>query len=340
MQLESPQTDQASEYSSRIAIGDYIPYAYIENGKKVFDVQAKAGQPNVLIFLHSGDTAGARRLLSIKSECRVFVFSAYDLGIDSERYFFDEGFCSLFRHELISLSAYVVDSNLKVIDFIDTESPEELEQELLTITIYGNESPAPVLIINDAVDEALANDLIEYLDQHEASGFLVEKDFKRRLHIHPDRALAQRLDDKLSKSVLPEISKVFYSEITHRETYKICRYAGENSGNFGKHRDTIHPHLHRRYAMTLVLNDNYHGGGIVFPEYNSQVLEVPKYGAVIFPGSLLHQVNEIGSGNRYVIISFFFGEAEAQVKDDSHRYRFSVKRNVQGLKLNTLTPKS
>ena len=150
--------------------------------------------------------------------------------------------------------------------------------------------------------------------------------------------MEKRLDDKLRKSVLPEIEKVFYSEITHRETYKICKYSGANSGKFGKHRDTIFPHLHRRYAMTLVLNDDYEGGGIAFPEYNSQVLSVPKYGAVIFPGSLFHQVNEIGSGNRYVIISFFFGEAEANEKEGSERYRFKVKRNVGGLTLNSLIP--
>jgi hypothetical protein len=49
-------------------------------------------------------------------------------------------------------------------------------------------------------------------------------------------------------------------------------------------------------------------------------------------------VNEIASGSRYVIISFFFGEAEANVKEDSERYRFTVKRNVEGLALTSLMP--
>ena len=180
--------------------------------------------------------------------------------------------------------------------------------------------------------------LIDYIDQYADDAVEANKDFKRRLHIHPNPELERRLDDKLAKSVLPEIEKVFYSQVTHRETYKICRYSGENSGKFGKHRDTIDPHLHRRYAMTLVLNDDYEGGGIAFPEYNSSVLEVPKYGAVIFPGSLFHQVNEIGAGNRYVIISFFFGDAEAREKEGSERYRFTVQRNLAGLSLNRLLP--
>ena len=59
---------------------------------------------------------------------------------------------------------------------------------------------------------------------------------------------------------------------------------------------------------------------------------------MVFPGSLFHQVNNIASGSRYVIISFFFGEAEAAVKADSERYRFTVKRDVRGLTLTPLTP--
>ena len=68
------------------------------------------------------------------------------------------------------------------------------------------------------------------------------------------------------------------------------------------------------------------------------MLTIPKYGAVVFPWSLFHQVNEIASGSRYVIISFFFGEADANVKKDSERYRFTVKRNVEGLTLTSLMP--
>ena len=49
-------------------------------------------------------------------------------------------------------------------------------------------------------------------------------------------------------------------------------------------------------------------------------------------------MNKIAAGSRYVIISFFFGEAEAAVKDDSERYRFTVKRNVQGLTLTSIMP--
>ena len=166
------------------------------------------------------------------------------------------------------MSAFITDSNLKIVDFVDAQTLEELKTELSQITVKPTNIPPPVLVIPHAIDEVLAHDLIGYIDQYADDAVEANKDFKRRLHIHPNPELERRLDDKLAKSVLPEIEKVFYSEVTHRETYKICRYSGENSGKFGKHRDTIDPHLHRRYAMTLVLNDDYEGGGIAFPEYN------------------------------------------------------------------------
>lgn len=338
MKISEPNS--STLYSTRMSIGDYVPYALIKNKKYTFDMQVKAGQTNILVFLHDSSDDCVRKTLALKLPFRHFVFTTRTHDIDNGQYFHSESFCALFHHPLFSLSAYVIDSNLKVIDFVDADSFGELEQGLADLNFTSHESPAPVLVINDAIDELLAQDLIAYIDRYESSGSLADSDFKRRLHIHPEADLERRLDDKLSKSVLPEIAKVFYSEITHRETYKICRYAGANSGKFGKHRDTIAPHLHRRYAMTLVLNDDYEGGGIAFPEYTSRVLNAPKFSAVIFPGSLFHQVNEIGSGNRYVIISFFFSEVEANAKTDSERYRFTINRDVRGLNLTVLSPTS
>ena len=324
--------------SSRLSIGDYLPHAQIETGDNILDVQAKAGAPNIFVIIKRTHLALAQDAANLKLPYRHFVITEDAIALKHSRLFASAEFSTLFLHPLIPLSAFVTDTNLKLVDFVDAQNLEELEAEVAQINVATTKLPAPVLVIPDAIDEALAEDLIHYLDSHEGDGFVADGDYKRRLHIHPDKDLEHRLDDKLSKSVLPEIEKVFYSEISHRETYKICRYDGSNSGTFGKHRDTIAPHLHRRYAITLVLNDDYQGGGIAFPEYNSDVLSIPKFGAVVFPGSLFHQVNDISSGSRYVIISFFFGEAEAAVKEDSERYRFTVKRNVEGLTLTSLMP--
>ena len=332
------QSDSNLTQSSRLSIGDYIPNALVESSEHRLDIQVKAGEPNIFIVIKRSHTALAQGAAHLKLPYRHFVITEEATEFEHWRLFASAELSTLFLHPLVPLSAFVTDANLKVVDFVDAQNLKELEAEVAEIEVATRNLPAPALVIPDAIDEALAEDLIHYLDSHEGDGFVADGDFKRRLHIHPDKDLEHRLDDKLCKSVLPEIEKVFYSEVSHRETYKICRYDGSNSGKFGKHRDTIAPHLHRRYAITLVLNDDYQGGGIAFPEYNSDVLSIPKYGAVVFPGSLFHQVNKIAAGRRYVIISFFFGEAEAAVKDDSERYRFTVKRNVQGLTLTSIMP--
>ena len=246
--------------SSRLSIGDYLPHAQIEKGDNLLDLQAKAGEPNIFIVIKRSHTALAQGAANLKLPYRHFVITEDATDLEHSRLFASAEFSSLFLHPLVPVSAFVTDANLKVVDFVDAQNLEELEAEVSQIKVAPRNLPTPVLVIPDAIDEALAQDLIHYLDSHEGDGVIADGDFKRRLHIHPDRDLEHRLDDKLCKSVLPEIEKVFYSEITHRETYKICRYDGSNSGKFGKHRDTIAPHLHRRYAITLVLNDDYEGG--------------------------------------------------------------------------------
>ena len=78
---------------------------------------------------------------------------------------------------------------MKIVDFVDAQTLEELQEELAGFTLPSTESPAPVLVINNAIDEALAEDLIEYIDAHQDEGFVADKDFKRRLHIHPSADL-------------------------------------------------------------------------------------------------------------------------------------------------------
>ena len=245
--------------SSRLSIGDYLPHALIETEESVLDIQVKAGEPNIFVVIKHSHTPLAHSAVNLKLPHRHFVVTEEATDFEHPRLFSSPEFSALFLHPLIPLSAFVTDANLKIVDFVDAQNLQELEAEVAQIKVTARNLPAPVLVIPDAIDEALAEDLIHYLDSHEDHGFVADGDFKRRLHIHPDKDLEHRLDDKLCKSVLPEIEKVFYSEISHRETYKICRYDGANSGKFGKHRDTIAPHLHRRYAITLVLNDDYEG---------------------------------------------------------------------------------
>lgn len=160
--------------------------------------------------------------------------------------------------------------------------------------------------------------------------------------------MTQALDDKLSKSLLPELKKVFNVDIQYRENYKICCYKDTEHGKFHAHRDSVYPYGHRRYAMSLILNDDYEGGGIIFPEYNDTAYKPAAGSAVIFPTPLYHQVLEITKGCRYVVISFFFTAEEAEYKKGFNEnrgkpnmldhYKMTVVRNQQNLYVDDICP--
>ncbi len=123
-------------------------------------------------------------------------------------------------------------------------------------------------------------------------------------HIVGGELLAE-LDDKLSRSFFPEVQKIFGFEVTHRETYKIGMYSGEKGGFFRQHRDNFESNLgYRRVAATVHLNDDYEGGGLVFPEYGRDIYRPPAGGAIAFSGATLHEALPVAKGERYVLVCF------------------------------------
>ena len=56
------------------------------------------------------------------------------------------------------------------------------------------------------------------------------------------------------------------------------------------------------YSMTCFLNDDYEGGELVIE--NDKTIKLSKGKAVLYPGNLLHRVNEVKSGTRNVFIGW------------------------------------
>lgn len=339
MKLEFHTADPAIEYSSALEEGDYVPYFYIEDGGRVLDIQVKAARPILLIIVEHGAVDELSDALTQAAPYPRFVITDGPSSLSDNGLFTDANVSRLFARDGLPVTICLCDANLKIRYLRSGTKVIDLLRQLeeSDVPVMAG-SPPPLLLVPDVISDDLANRLIAYLETNRESAFHNSGDYKSRSHIHPDHALERELDDKLSKSLLPEVEKVFYSDISHRETYKICCYDAADAGCFGKHRDTIDPHLHRRYALTLVLNDDFEGGGISFPEYTDELIAVPRNWAVVFPGSLYHQVHSIGVGRRYVIVSFLFSEAEARLKEDSERYRFRVRRDINNIAINKLTP--
>ena len=115
------------------------------------------------------------------------------------------------------------------------------------------------------------------------------------------------LDERLFGRVVPMIKKSFAFDVTRREDLHIARYVGKREGIAMGHRDNTEPSgAHRRFALSMSLNDDYEGGEIAFKEFSPRGYRVPAGTAMVFSSSLLHEVQETTSGVRYNLISHFF----------------------------------
>jgi predicted 2-oxoglutarate/Fe(II)-dependent dioxygenase YbiX len=130
----------------------------------------------------------------------------------------------------------------------------------------------------------------------------------------------------LERRLLPEIRRIFHFEVTRIEGIRVGCYAAERGGMFRRHRDNnSRTTAHRRFAMSLNLNaGEFEGGGVRFPEYGQQVYQPPTGAALVFSCGLLHEALPVTRGRRMGMFTFFYGEADEQL-----RLRLEAERNRQ-----------
>ena len=196
--------------------------------------------------------------------------------------------------------------------------------------LFGSGEPpvhrggAPVLIVPDVVEAALAARLIEHWERgekvadqvassREAGG--AQARVKRRSDVViQDRALFEALRTRLLARVVPELRRAFRFETASFEALRIGCYDAAAGGYFRRHRDNATPYTaHRGFAMSLNLNTGaYTGGRLRFPEFGRDLYEPPAGGAVLFSCSLLHEALPVTAGRRFAVFTFFADAAGAQ----------------------------
>lgn len=221
-----------------------------------------------------------------------------------------------------------LDASLRVVARVDEE--RELEEALALVRATRPSPPstapveirvqAPVLLVRDALERSICSELISIFEQDGGVETGVERsyagkrsdaldpDFKRRRDLTVnDPELMKKLSASIGRRILPEVRHAFAFEATRFEGFKIARYHAEEAGHFRAHRDNLSPATaHRRFALTLNLNDDYDGGHLRFPEYGPHLYRPSAGGAVLFSCSLLHEATMVTRGARYVLLSFLF----------------------------------
>lgn len=198
----------------------------------------------------------------------------------------------------------------------------------------GFEVQAPVLVLPNILEEPLCARLIALYEAHggQESGFMRDVDgrtvvkhdhsFKRRRDYHiedPEVLRAVRL--RVHRRIVPEILKVHQFHATRMERFLIACYACEDGGHFRPHRDnTTKGTAHRRFAVSINLNDDFEGGEVSFPEYGPRGFKPPPGGAVVFSCSLLHAVAKVTRGRRYAFLPFLYDDAAAKIREANNAY--------------------
>ncbi|WP_443750813.1 2OG-Fe(II) oxygenase [Asticcacaulis solisilvae] len=193
----------------------------------------------------------------------------------------------------------------------------------------GVELQAPVLYLSNVFEPALCQDLIATYERNggEFSGFMRERDgmtvgvrdpsMKSRFdYMLSEDDLIRRTQAAVVRRIIPEILKVHQFEVTRMERYLVGCYTADDGGHFRPHRDnTTSATAHRRFAVTINLNDDFDGGTLYFPEYGPRQFKPPPGGAVVFSCSLLHAVSPVTRGRRFAFLPFLYDDKAAALRE-------------------------
>jgi len=258
------------------------------------------------------------------------------------------GACHTQNNQLVYVpQILVLDETLRVLQNFAI-APENPVQSVETVLSFVRTLPplpppqvatpqAPVLLIPRVLEPDFCAHLIRLYeaDGGEDSGFMRERDgktieahdysFKVRRDLNLENVegnLIQQVNERVIRRVKPEIEKVYQFAISRFERHIIGCYEAESGGFFKRHRDnTTRGTAHRRFAMTINLNTgDYEGGYLCFPEYGSHLFRPGVGEAIIFSCSLMHEVTPITQGRRFALLSFFYNDADAALREQNRQY--------------------
>ena len=218
----------------------------------------------------------------------------------------------------------VLDRNQRLLDSLRNDGRGLAEQslELLRRAAPRVErqqlsDTAPVLVLPNMLAADLCRKLIGVWETqgHEEGLVAAVKDGKtvlsvdygkkKRLdHVIRDDDLNGMLNRKIGPRLADAIFKAFLFKDFYLERWQIGVYQASRNDSFRPHRDNLSADTaSRRFAISVNLNDDYEGGGVVFPEYGPHVYNVPAGAAVIFSCSHIHEALPVTRGRRFVLLS-------------------------------------
>jgi predicted 2-oxoglutarate/Fe(II)-dependent dioxygenase YbiX/peroxiredoxin len=181
--------------------------------------------------------------------------------------------------------------------------------------------PAPVVLVPRVFEPEFCAELVRLFDRDGGQPGLVavERDGRTVLEHVPgnkarrdlmieDPSLWGEIATRIGARLAPEVERCFGFWATRMERCQIgCYEVGR--GHFRPHIDNNQMGTaHRRFAVSLALNEDYDGGELRFAQFGAQGYRPPLGGAAVFSCSLVHEVTPVTRGRRYMFIPFLFDE--------------------------------
>lgn len=236
----------------------------------------------------------------------------------------------------------VLDRTLRVLAVLTVGAPERHAAEVLAVIDAQPASDdrsmagpgAPVLAVPNVFETEFCRELIALYEKGggEDSGFMrtdpatgktvstIDHGFKRRSDCPiRDMALQETINAKIARRLVPEVRKVFQFSATRIERHLVACYDSRTGGYFRAHRDdTTRGTAHRRFAVTINLNaEEYEGGDLRFPEYDTRLYRATTGGAIVFSCTVLHEVWPITRGRRFCFLPFLYDEIAAAQRQEN-----------------------
>jgi hypothetical protein len=183
---------------------------------------------------------------------------------------------------------------------------------------------APALMVPRVFSFELCDFLVQFYEQQGGTESGFQFDISGKTATLSDHRLKRRSDvpvaapevrdlvrGQIVRRVLPEIERYFQFKATRMDRYVIACYDSAVGGHFHRHRDNVNAGAqHRRFALSINLNNDFEGCDLVFPEFGRKTYRPPEGGALVFSCGALHQVTPVTRGRRYAFLAFLYSEED------------------------------
>jgi predicted 2-oxoglutarate/Fe(II)-dependent dioxygenase YbiX/peroxiredoxin len=188
---------------------------------------------------------------------------------------------------------------------------------------------APALMVPRVFSFGICDFLTQFYEMQGAvdSGFQFDVDGKTvtlsdwRLKRRSDVAVGvdevrDLIRDHVVRRLIGPIERYFQFKATRMDRYVVACYDSAVSAHFHRHRDNINAGAqHRRFALSINLNNDFEGGDLVFPEFGRKAYRPSEGGALVFSCGALHQVTPVTKGKRYAFLAFLYGEEDVAKRE-------------------------